>query len=83
MVILRILRIWRRTMSIISNQDDFANAQVLEFVISERNKALSRREWKHRLAGFGYGIRETEFGDVLETLTGRKDICVLPAALFA
>ncbi|WP_299728589.1 hypothetical protein [uncultured Tateyamaria sp.] len=70
-------------MSIISNQDEFAQAQVLEFVITERSKTLSRREWKHRLAGFGYAIRETDAGDVVQSLIGAKDICVLPAALSA
>ena len=70
-------------MSIISDQDQFAQAQILDFVMSERSKALSRREWKHRLAGFGYGIRETDSGDVVETLVGRQDVCVLPAGLSA
>lgn len=44
-------------MSIIVNQDRFVAAQVLDLVTRERGKALSRREWKHRLAGMGYGIR--------------------------
>ncbi|MEO0379452.1 MAG: hypothetical protein AAF252_04230 [Pseudomonadota bacterium] len=70
-------------MSINLNQDQLWQAQILDFVIGERDKALSRREWKHRLAGFGYGIRETETGDVVETLKERKEICVLPAQLSA
>lgn len=70
-------------MSIVISQERFADAQILDFVISERSKALSRREWKHRLAGFGYGIRETASGDVVHTLRGRGDICVLPAAVSA
>jgi len=70
-------------MSIIVNQDRFAEAQILDFVMTERSKALSRREWKHRLAGFGYGIRETETGDVVETLIGQEALCNLPAALSA
>ncbi|MEM6312071.1 MAG: hypothetical protein AAF754_18750 [Pseudomonadota bacterium] len=70
-------------MPIIIDQDQFAEAQVLDFVMSERSKALSRREWKHRLAGFGYGIRETETGDVVETLPSRIKVCILPAEVAA
>jgi len=68
-------------MSIIVNQDRFVAAQVLDIVSRERGKSLSRREWKHRLAGMGYGIRETEAGDILETLPHRVEICSLPAHL--
>ena len=66
-------------MSIIVDQDQFAEAQILDFVMSERSKALSRREWKHRLAGFGYSIRETEAGDIVETMLNRVKVCMLPA----
>ena len=66
-------------MSIIVDQDQFAEAQILDFVMSERSKALSRREWKHRLAGFGYSIRETETGDIVETVLNRVKVCMLPA----
>lgn len=72
-----------KTMSIINNQDDFIAAQVLEMVSRERSRALSRREWKHRLAGMGYGIRETESGDLIETLPHRVPVCALPAELSA
>ena len=70
-------------MSIIVDQDQFAEAQVLDFVMSERSKALSRREWKHRLAGFGYSIRETETGDIVETLQTHVKVCVLPTEALA
>ena len=66
-------------MSIIHSQDQFAEAKVLDLVTRERSSALSRREWKHRLAGYGYGIRETESGDIVETLRSGVKICVLPA----
>lgn len=68
-------------MSIFINETGVANAQVLDLVTRERAKALSRREWKHRLAGYGYGIRETASGDVVETLPHHVKICVLPARL--
>ncbi|MEL6452674.1 MAG: hypothetical protein AAFQ19_15575 [Pseudomonadota bacterium] len=70
-------------MSIFIGEDQFARAQVLDLVSRERSKALSRREWKHRLAGYGYSIRETDAGDVLETLPHRVEVCVLPAQLSA
>ena len=70
-------------MSIIVSQDRFVAAQVLEIVSRERKLALSRREWKHRLAGMGYGIRETEAGDMVETLPHRIPVCPLPAELAA
>ena len=70
-------------MSIIISQDSFVEAQILDLISRERNKALSRREWKHRLAGYGYGIRETDAGDVVETLPHRVAVCTLPAQLSA
>lgn len=70
-------------MSIIVNQDRFVAAQVLDLVTRERGKALSRREWKHRLAGMGYGIRETDLGDIVETLPHGIEVCAIPAELSA
>ncbi|MEO0402797.1 MAG: hypothetical protein AAF214_10515, partial [Pseudomonadota bacterium] len=58
-------------------------AQVVELVAHERAKSLSSREWKHRLAGFGYSIRDTELGQVIETLPHRVVVCDLPAELCA
>lgn len=66
-------------MSIMMTQDRFIEAQVLDLVSRERAQALSRREWKHRLAGYGYSIRETEAGDIVETLPHRVQVCKLPA----
>lgn len=70
-------------MSIIVKQDAFVTAQIVELVASERAKALSPREWKHRLAGFGYGIRTTDAGQVIETLPHHVEVCPLPAELCA
>ncbi|MEO0391355.1 MAG: hypothetical protein AAF218_10515 [Pseudomonadota bacterium] len=63
--------------------DPIVAAQVMDLVTRERRVSLSRREWKHRLAGFGYGIRETGSGDVVETLPRRVQICTLPPELGA
>ncbi|WP_299608235.1 hypothetical protein [uncultured Tateyamaria sp.] len=70
-------------MSIIFGQEQFAEAHVLDLVSRERSQALSRREWKHRLAGYGYSIRETEAGDIVETLPHRVPVCKLPADVAA
>ena len=70
-------------MSNMGNQDQFAAAHVLELVSRERSLALSHREWKHRLAGMGYGIRETDRGQMLETLPHHVAICELPVELCA
>ena len=70
-------------MSIIIKQDRFAAAQALDLATRERASSLSRREWKHRLAGMGYGIRETDSGDLLETLPHHVAVCILPASLSA
>ena len=66
-----------------NNQDRLDEAQIADLATRERTKALSRREWKHRLAGYGYGIRETDAGDVVETLSGPVDVCLLPSVVSA
>ena len=70
-------------MSIMFNKDPFITAQVIDLVLRERESSLSPREWKHRLAGYGYAIKETEHGQVVETLPHRVEVGVLPAQLSA
>lgn len=65
-------------MSIIHESDPFATSNVIALVMKERTISLSNREWKHRLAGYGYGIRDTDHGQILETLPHHVEICVLP-----
>lgn len=70
-------------MSIIMNQDAFVTDEVMQMVTRERRVALSTREWKHRLAGYGYSIRDTTDGKhLLETLPHNVALCELPAELF-
>jgi len=46
---------------------------IQEFVIRERQMCLSDREWKHRLRGYGFGIRDTDEGRVvISILRGRE-----------
>ena len=43
-------------------------SDIQEFVIRERQLCLSDREWKHRLRGYGYGIRDTDEGQVVVSI---------------
>ena len=70
-------------MSVIIKNDAFVTAEVLTLITRERKNALSFREWTHRLAGYGYSVRETDHGKVLETLPHHVEVCVLPADLCA
>lgn len=70
-------------MSIMFNKDPFITAQVMELVLRERATSLSPREWKHRLAGYGYAIKDTAHGQVVETLPHRVEVGVLPAEISA
>lgn len=70
-------------MSIMHNKDPFLTAQVIDLVLRERESALSSREWKHRLAGYGYAIKDTDHGQVVETLPHHVEVGVLPAQLSA
>ncbi|MCH2164793.1 MAG: hypothetical protein MK098_09090 [Marinovum sp.] len=56
-------------------------AEALKQARKERQRALSPREWKHRMAGFGYGIKVTAQGAFLTDLIGGHDVCALPAEL--
>jgi hypothetical protein len=61
-----------------THSDPFAIARVIDLVIRERDLALSLREWKHRLAGYGYAIKDTDQGQVIETLPHHIEVGILP-----
>ena len=65
-------------MSVMFNDDPFATAKIVDLVLREREMALSSREWKHRLAGYGYAIKDTDHGQVVESLSNHTEIAVLP-----
>jgi hypothetical protein len=67
-------------MSVMFKSDPFITAQVIYLVLREREASLSPREWKHRLAGYGYAIKDTDHGQVVQTLPHRVEIGMLPAA---
>jgi len=68
-------------MSYVNEQSDFEAIKVLDILARERAMALSEREWKHRLAGYGYRIRETEAGRVVTSAALGHEICPLPEHL--
>ena len=52
-------------------------SQVRDLVMRERAMAVSDREWKHRLRGYGYTVRDTSEGRVVASLVRGGDICTL------
>ena len=58
------------------------DAPILDLLKRERAKALSNREWKFRLAGYGYAIRDVEGAQVVTSLPGNVELGVLPAHSF-
>ena len=68
-------------MTIMISNDPFITAKVMDFVIRERQMSLSAREWKHRLAGYGYAIKDTDHGQVVETLPHHVEVGVLPSEM--
>jgi hypothetical protein len=58
--------------------DQVVTAQVRAFVEVERRKSLSDREWKHRLAGYGYDVRKSDGCLKLVPLPHEVELCDLP-----
>lgn len=50
---------------------------IRDVVMRERKMAVSDREWKHRLRGYGYAIRDTETGAFVTSLVRGEDLCAL------
>ncbi|MDX5403583.1 MAG: hypothetical protein LPK02_15590 [Rhodobacterales bacterium] len=68
-------------MSVIHASDAFMATQVLDLVLSERRKALSPREWKHRLAGYGYSLAQSDEGVVVTSLRTGTPVCAVPGEI--
>ena len=49
-------------------------ARVQDFVLAERSKSLSEREWQFRLRGYGYGLRESGRNRVVTALLENADL---------
>lgn len=52
-----------------------------EFLQREREQSLSAREWKFRLAGHGYGIKEVAGRQVVTSLSQGKELGVVPTPI--
>ncbi|SHL38587.1 hypothetical protein SAMN05444414_11294 [Roseovarius marisflavi] len=52
-------------------------AKIRDMVMRERHLAVSEREWKHRLRGYGYAIRDTAEGRFVTSLLRGAPICQL------
>lgn len=61
--------------------ETMVDAAVLELLQQERSKALSLREWRFRLAGHGYGIKDVHGVQVVTKLPQGHELGVLPANL--
>jgi len=46
----------------------------LRFALAERRACLSDREWRFRLRGYGYDIRQTERGRMLTMVTSGLEL---------
>ncbi|WP_164660723.1 hypothetical protein [Tropicibacter sp. Alg240-R139] len=52
---------------------------ILDLLREQRTKALSAREWKFRIAGFGYAIKDVCGSQVVTKLPQGTELGVLPA----
>ncbi len=59
-------------------RNEMNTTDIQQMVLRERRLAVSEREWKHRLRGYGYGIRDTDEGRVVTSLVRNIRLCCLP-----
>ncbi|HHC28949.1 MAG TPA: hypothetical protein ENK80_00040 [Rhodobacterales bacterium] len=52
--------------------------KTVAFAIEQFHIARNWRDWKRRLAAFGFGIEKAAEGAVITALPKRKVICALP-----
>ncbi len=55
------------------------DAPVLDILTREKHNSLSTREWKFRLAGYGYAIKDVAGAQVVTKLPQGIELGVLPA----
>ncbi len=66
-----------------STLDTAEIARVQDFVLAERRKCLSDREWQFRLRGYGYGLRQAGGACVVTALPRGADLFEIDAAALA
>lgn len=59
--------------------DHELTAKVCDIVLREKTMSLSEREWKFRLRGYGYAIKDTDDGQVITSLLKGDAICAMPS----
>ena len=55
------------------------DASVLDLLTRERSKALSVREWKFRLVGYGYAVSDVKGAQVVTTIPHGIELGIMPA----
>ncbi len=55
-----------------------AKTKIRNLVMRERDMAISEREWKHRLRGYGYAIMDTDEGRFVTSILRGAPLCSLP-----
>ncbi|SDO05000.1 hypothetical protein SAMN05216196_103189 [Lutimaribacter pacificus] len=58
--------------------EQIVDFELRDFATGERRKCLSDREWRHRLAGYGYDLRKETDCFRLVTLGHGTELCALP-----
>ena len=66
-----------------AQMNTFDESKVMDIVLRERRMAVSEREWRHRLRGYGFAIRDTDEGRVITSLLRGDALFGLPAQLGA
>ncbi|EAQ24145.1 hypothetical protein [Roseovarius sp. 217] len=54
-----------------------STTEIRNLVLRERHLAVSEREWKHRLRGYGYAIRDTSEGRFVTSIRQNAPLCQL------
>ena len=57
------------------NLNQEAKAKIRNLVAREREMAISEREWKHRLRGYGYAILDTDEGRFVTSILRGAPLC--------
>ena len=65
-------------MHMVVGNEQIVDFELRDFATGERRKCLSDREWRHRLAGYGYDLRKEPDCFKLVTLGHGVELCDLP-----
>jgi hypothetical protein len=57
--------------------------EIVAFVRDQRARVQTMRQWRRRLAAFGFSIDQTEAGLVIAKLPRHRVVCPVPQELIA